>query len=206
MFDLSSLRPTLRFLIEPTLGLTLSNRKRQRVARMAKALMHPWIEDQLTAPFALARNRFSLKLRPALWGAESLIVLGILNDRLTSDAFTRSRFSLLRWHGSHGSIVLPKTGSLPTRVVSYADSHTSANRRRLPSPWQELNWPSATTERMQPVSGRCTACGEAMQAPDVSVRDSAEALIWFSRQFAEHRRHRHAPSDARDPAGEDELL
>jgi hypothetical protein len=40
---------------------------------------------------------------------------------------------------------------------------------------------------MQPISAKCSACGEQMPAPPPNTRDAVDAIIWLSRHFLQHK-------------------
>jgi hypothetical protein len=47
-------------------------------------------------------------------------------------------------------------------------------------------------EKMRPISGTCTGCGEKMPTPPCTINDSADIVMWLSQRYLEHRKIQHA--------------
>lgn len=52
-------------------------------------------------------------------------------------------------------------------------------------------------ESMHPIGATCSACGEKMPKPDPALKNSAEIIMWFSRQYVEHKEEKHSQDDRR---------
>ena len=50
---------------------------------------------------------------------------------------------------------------------------------------------------MKPVSGSCTACGEKMPKPPADIENSTDVILWLSKQYIEHRNHKHSQDERR---------
>ena len=54
--------------------------------------------------------------------------------------------------------------------------------------------------QMRPLSARCTRCGEQMPTHPTELKEPADAILWLSQQFIEHKRLKHpAPPLGFDP-------
>ena len=52
-------------------------------------------------------------------------------------------------------------------------------------------------EDMKPVSATCGGCGENMPTPPAEVVNSADIIMWLSKQYVDHCRQKHSQDDRR---------
>ena len=52
-------------------------------------------------------------------------------------------------------------------------------------------------EAMKPISATCTGCGERMPLPPADLQNSADIIVWFSKEYIEHRKLKHSQDDRR---------
>lgn len=46
-------------------------------------------------------------------------------------------------------------------------------------------------QRMQPVSAKCSLCGEGMPAPSSELSAPGDVVLWLAQQFIEHKKLKH---------------
>lgn len=53
-------------------------------------------------------------------------------------------------------------------------------------------------ESMSPVSAICTACAEMMPCPPAELQNSADIIMWLSKEYIEHRKLKHRDDEVID--------
>jgi hypothetical protein len=57
-------------------------------------------------------------------------------------------------------------------------------------------------ENMRPISATCTGCAEQMPKPDPVLENAADIILFFSKEYIEHRKRKHAQDDRRRIPGD----